>query len=90
MSAPQSNIFVISSSKTARRDANESLLQETTARMMVMANVGTRNAELDVACLGDNSDGTFHLKLFFVLATVPTVPVLILAKSESVRNLIAS
>lgn len=62
---------------------------KTEATMMVIADVGTRNEEPNLACRAEDSDETKHLKLFFVSAAVQKVPVLILADSLSVRNLIS-
>lgn len=47
------------------------------------------NTEAEVACPAEDRDGTHCLKLFFVSASVQTVPVSILADSGSVRNLIS-
>lgn len=57
--------------------------------ILVIADGSEQKTIADSKCPADDCDGTLRLKLFFILALDQRVPVLILANSRSVRNLIS-
>jgi hypothetical protein len=75
MPASQPNTSAAGGAKGNRSDTNNSRVPESEVTMVVMADVATQNTGADVACPAEDFDETPRLKLFFVSASVQTMPV---------------